>query len=278
MSRKMKKKRPQSRPAKPPRGAGKPSKSGPKPASLPKGVRQVIGIHSCREVLSVRPEQVIRVWLKRGWELSQELLEFGQWAEQHRRPLEVRSQDSLDKVGSGNQGICLFVKGKPELNWEALDEDRPQIVMVLDGIEDPHNLGAVMRTAWLMGVEALIVPELRSVHMTPTVAKVASGAAEHVPLIIENQFPQLLSGLKEKGFWVYGLAAGGSQSLWSTEFSKKVVWVLGSESKGIRTSVEKACDELVHIPQVEAKASYNASVAAAIAIAETCRQVKRLEK
>jgi 23S rRNA (guanosine2251-2'-O)-methyltransferase len=164
------------------------------------------------------------------------------------------------------------VNDAPEVEWETL-KTKPQVMVVaLDGVEDPHNVGAILRTAWLMRAEALFVPESRAAHLTPSAVKVASGGAEHIPVHVEANLPSLLQSLKDMGFWIYGLSHKGERSFWQMEYPEKVAWVIGSESKGLRTPVERACDELVSIPQASAAASYNASVAAAIAMTETQRQ------
>ena len=145
---------------------------------------------------------------------------------------------------------------------------------VLDQITDPHNLGAILRTAWLLGVKALILSDSRTVSLTPAATKVASGGAEHVPVETVASLPQTLSDLKQKGFWIFGLAAGGQQRLWTVKIPDKVVWVIGAEGSGIRSSVAKFCDELISIPQSDKEASFNASVASALAFGETFRQRK----
>ena len=233
-----------------------------------KHTRWVVGVHACREVLNVRPQSIVKAFVKRGSEgeeLSKNL---------NHLDLDVRwvNDQELAKIARTHQGIALEVNDSPELDWSSLYKKEKAIVLILDGVVDPHNLGAIMRTAWLMGCEAVITSQHRSVGLTPSVAKVASGAAEHLPLVIEPQLPSIMKELQDNGFWVLGLAHSEKNTLWKQELDGKVAWVIGSEEKGLRKPVANACDQLVSIPQVIPTASYNASVAAAIALTETVRQ------
>ena len=143
---------------------------------------------------------------------------------------------------------------------------------MLDGIEDPHNLGAILRTSWLTGVHGVLIPEDRAVGLTPTVHKVACGGVEHVPVEETTNFSNYAEDLKKKGYWIYGLSPRGKKSIFELDLPEKVVWAIGAEDKGMRVTTERLCDELVFIPQSSASASYNASVATAMALTETLRQ------
>lgn len=179
---------------------------------------------------------------------------------------------SLDKVASVNQGVLAFTEENPEIDWQEIKSAETATLVALDEVEDPHNLGAVMRTCWLLGVQGILTPEQRAADLSPAVSKVAQGAAEHIPVERDSALPQQLEQLKKDGFWILGLSHKGKQNLYTLDIPKKVVWVLGSESSGMRKSVEGACDDLISIPQVNPEASYNVSVAAAVALAETYRQ------
>ncbi len=167
-----------------------------------------------------------------------------------------------------------MIKGEPEFEMSSLYELDESKILILDGVEDPQNLGAIMRTAWLMGVQVLVLPEFRSVSVTPVVHKVASGGVEHVPVLVVGSFEPLLRELKEMGYWVFGLSHKSTQNLLQMKLPPKTVWILGSEDKGLRVTTERLCDELVSIPQLSAEASYNVSVAAGMALFETERQLK----
>lgn len=240
----------------------------------PKSGRTVVGIHSAREAIKVRPEAVTAIWLKKEQDRNSELHFFADWAAKNKVKVEFRDEGSLKNIAESHQGIAVFLKETPDFDLDSLSADDPEkcILMALDEITDPHNIGAILRTAWLMGVKALLVPDHRSGHLTPAVMKVASGGAEHVPMIVVKNLIQELKALKDKGFWIYGLAGEGKATLLETKLSEKVIWVVGNEEKGIRASVRGECDELVKIPQMSADASFNASVAAAVALYETVRQ------
>jgi 23S rRNA (guanosine2251-2'-O)-methyltransferase len=178
----------------------------------------------------------------------------------------------IDAIGSGNQGVALASLESPQVDWPGLSDAESALVLILDGIEDPHNLGSILRTAWLAGARAIFIPADRAVGLTPAVCKVASGGAEHVAILAEPNLASIMERLKECGFWIYGLAEAGTRKPWEFQLGKKTAWVIGSESSGLRKTTSNACDELVRLPQVESGSSYNAAIACAMALAETCRQ------
>lgn len=236
-----------------------------------KDQRVVIGTHAIAEVLRVRPRAIQQAWLKQGWETSQDLSDLHGHLKGLKIKIEVKAIGVLDRFG-GHQGAALMLKEVPELNWSLLKEKAVSKILLLDGIEDPHNLGAILRTGWLMGVDAVLLPQDRSVGLSPGVHKVACGGAEHVPVEICGNFANTLEELKKIGYWVFGLSHLGKKSIFDLKLPEKIVWAIGSEEKGLRVTTERQCDELVYIPQASAAASYNASVAAAIALSETTRQ------
>lgn len=241
---------------------------------IPKDMRIVIGTHAIEELLQVRPKAIQMAWIRQGWESSQELRELHETLKGLKVKTEVKPLGILDRFG-GHQGAALMLKEVPTLDWAALAEKPLSRILLLDGIEDPHNLGAVLRTAWLMEVDAVLIPKDRSVGLSPGVHKVACGGAEHVPVEICNNFSNTLEELKKMGYWVFGLSHEGKKTMFDLKVPEKVVWAIGAEDKGMRSTTEKLCDELVKIPQVSAAASYNASVAAAMALTETYRQQTR---
>lgn len=242
--------------------------------------RQVVGIHAAREVLKVRPKAVRTLRLKQGWRESRELLEISEVADKFKIRIETVPPSVLDKISRSHQGVYVEVASGPEFPWQSIAAGKKpegilgegKIVLALDGLEDPQNVGALMRSAWLFGAAGILVSEARSVHLTATVSKIASGGAEHVPFEVVTNLASSLKVLKEKGFWIFGLAGEGNQKLFKMTIPQPAVWVIGSEEKGLRSSVRSVCDELVAIDQIDATASFNASVAGAIALAETCRQ------
>ena len=236
--------------------------------------RTVIGIHSAKEALKIHPQSVTEIWLRSDYKKISDLAPIAQWAEKNRVKLLSKDDGALNKIAPSHQGVAVFLKDAPYIDLEdlAASPDEKLVVLALDEITDPHNVGALLRTAWLLGVKALLVPEHRSSHMTPSVAKVASGGAEHVPLLVSSNLISDLKYLKDKGFWIFGLAGEAKSTLLNTQIHEKIVWVVGSEEKGLRSSVRGVCDELVKIPQTSPEASFNASVAASIALFETFRR------
>ncbi len=236
--------------------------------------RQVVGIHSSKEALNVRPNEITEVILRKGYERNKDLVPFFEFAKKRRLPFKEKPDGFLEKICRHHQGVCLTLKSGPEFPWQKIqdDENSPMTLLALDEIADPHNLGAIMRTAWLMGVDGLIVTDKRSASLTPTAIKVASGGAEHIPVDFATNLHAELKALKDNGFWIYGLAGEATNGIHQLSLPERVIWVVGSEESGLRAPVRKICDELVSIPQLSPGASYNASVATAMALYETRRQ------
>lgn len=180
--------------------------------------------------------------------------------------------------GARHQGVVMRVSPVPILDLAALGElsggDAPGCgwVVVLDGILDPRNLGAVIRTALCAGVRAVVIPKDRSASLTPMVSAASAGAMEHLPIVRVTNLVEVLNSLKSRGFWIYGLAPVGGRALYQSDLSGDVALVVGGEEKGLRPLVQKHCDGLITIPQAGEFNSLNASVAAGVAIYEVFRQ------
>jgi 23S rRNA (guanosine2251-2'-O)-methyltransferase len=180
-------------------------------------------------------------------------------------------------AGNGrHQGVLARVVDTPipylDINdvLESLDE--PPFLLVLDGVEDPHNLGACLRVADAMGVHAVIAPKDRAAGLNATVRKVACGAAESVPFIAVTNLARTLRELKEAGIWLVGAAAEAEGDLFSVKLSGPLALVLGAEGTGLRRLTAETCDELVHIPMFGSVESLNVSVASGICLYEVRRQ------
>jgi len=257
---------------KPTQGSRPPAgKSSSPKLEIPKEWRPVIGTHAIKEALNVHARIGKLIWLRQGWESSQELREIQELAHDGKVKIENKPESVIDRFGS-HQGAVLFMGAAPTLSMEGLENFDKSIMLILDGIEDPHNLGAILRTSWLVGVQGVLIPEDRAVGLTPTVHKVACGGAEHVPVETTTNFSNYAEEFKKRGYWIYGLSPRGKKSIFDLQLPDKVVWAIGSEDKGMRIPTERLCDELVYIPQSSAAASYNASVATAMALTETLRQ------
>jgi 23S rRNA (guanosine2251-2'-O)-methyltransferase len=150
----------------------------------------------------------------------------------------------------------------------------PALLLVLDGVTDPHNLGACLRVADAMGVHAVVAPKDRAAGINPTVAKVASGAAETVPFLPVTNLARALRDLKDRGIWLIGADENAEQDVYSASLSGPLAWVLGGEGVGMRRLTRETCDELLRVPMYGSVTSLNVSVAAGICLAE-CRRQRR---
>ena len=175
-------------------------------------------------------------------------------------------------AGHGNhQGIVALVdEASPHVTLDDVLEGlaEPALLLVLDGVTDPHNLGACLRNADAFGAQAVIVPKDRAVGMNATVAKAASGAADTVPLVTVTNLARTIAALKERGVWILG-ADNGGESIVDADLSGPVAWVLGAEGQGLRRLTRESCDRIVGIPLVGTVASLNVSVAAGICLHAT---------
>ncbi|MCB0411496.1 MAG: RNA methyltransferase [Bdellovibrionales bacterium] len=241
---------------------------------LLRGHRLVVGIHSVKEVFKVRPNSIKEFWVRPSAGQAG-VTSFQEQAESLHIPVRLQKEEFFNRFTSGHQGVGVLVNDRPEVSWGQLEKDSSAVVLVLDELEDPHNLGAILRTAWLMDVKAVFCSADRAVGLTPTVCKVASGGAEHVPVQFDSSLGEIVQKLKSMDFWCFGLAGESSKSLYDLKLDSKVAWILGAEDKGLRKPVARACDELIKIPQLSADASYNVSVATAFALGETHRQKNR---
>jgi 23S rRNA (guanosine2251-2'-O)-methyltransferase len=179
--------------------------------------------------------------------------------------------------GANHQGVIAQVAPYAYLQLHELIErakaaSENPVIVVGDGITDPHNLGAIIRTAESLGAQGMVIPQRRSVGITSTVAKVAAGALETFPIARVVNLSRALAELKEAGFWIYGTAANSGQMLHHLEISGAIVLVVGSEGEGLSLLTQKHCDFLVSIPLVGKTPSLNASVAAAMCLYEIYRQ------
>lgn len=185
-------------------------------------------------------------------------------------PVKNLANKELDKLAEfGNhQGVIALVEGYSYVSIEEMcnripKEKQPLLVM-LDGLEDPHNLGAILRTADAVGVDGIIIGKNRSVSLNHTVAKVSTGAIDHVPVAQVTNLSRTLEDLKEKGYWVVGCDNDQSQDYRAVDYNMPVCVVIGSEGKGISRVVKKQCDFKVVVPMVGHVTSLNASVATAV--------------
>jgi len=182
-------------------------------------------------------------------------------------PVRFEDRGALDRLSSAksHQGVVALGAAK---QYAELDDVAPQskLLVVLDGVEDPHNLGAVIRTAHAAGAGAVIIPERRAVGLTDTVAKAAAGALEYLPIVRAGNVNQTLRSLKDMGYFIYGIDERGETDYNQVDWSEHSVVVMGAEGKGLHELVKKNCDMLVRIPMAGKIASLNVSVATGIVL------------
>jgi 23S rRNA (guanosine2251-2'-O)-methyltransferase len=170
-----------------------------------------------------------------------------------------------------HQGVVADVDAYPYADASSLLEADDALVVALDQVQDPHNLGAICRTAEVAGASGVVIPERRSASVTPAVCKASAGAVEHLPVARVRNLADWLAVAKESGAWIYGADADSAKAYTDVDWSGRAVLVLGSEGKGLRPRVAQACDELVSIPVRGRVGSLNASVAAAVILFEAAK-------
>lgn len=237
----------------------------------------VFGWHAVEAVLKREPERLQRVWIQTGRQdkrvksITDALDGLGvAWKVVHRRELDER-------VSGVHQGIVAAVSESREWTEDDLlsqlaGGDEPPFLLVLDGVTDPHNLGACMRTADAVGVQAVIVPKDKSASLTPVARKVACGAAETVPFVRVTNLARFLRTLKDQGVWLIGTAGEAKATLFQADFKGPVALVMGAEGKGMRRLTREHCDQLINIPMLGHVDSLNVSVATGVCLYEALRQ------
>ncbi|MEI6214819.1 MAG: 23S rRNA (guanosine(2251)-2'-O)-methyltransferase RlmB [Desulfuromonadales bacterium] len=202
-------------------------------------------------------------------------------AENRGVPVHRREKADLTRMcaSSHHQGIALEVEpfvyaDFNDLLAESGQPESANLLLVLDGIQDPHNLGALIRSAACAGAQAVVIPKDRACGVTAAAEKASAGAVETIPVVMVTNVAQALEELKRGGFWVYGLEGTSGTSLYDVTFSGNVVLVVGGEAEGIRPLVRKQCDVLMSIPRYGGVSSLNASVAGGIALFEVARHLR----
>jgi 23S rRNA (guanosine2251-2'-O)-methyltransferase len=240
--------------------------------------RIVYGMHAVRALIARNPGRVAHLWLLAG-RADRRLRELAELAASRRIAVDDVSAAELDERtgGAAHQGVLAEVRRSMEL----AEVDLPGIiqsiegvplVLVLDGVQDPHNLGACLRSADALGAHAVVIPRDRAASVTPTVRKVAAGAAETTPVVSVVNLARSLRQLKELGLWVVGADAGAQLSADTTALDGPLALVLGSEGEGMRRLTRETCDLTVRLPLSGAVESLNVSVAAGILLYEVGRQ------
>jgi 23S rRNA (guanosine2251-2'-O)-methyltransferase len=231
----------------------------------------LIGIHPVVEALRAR-RPLDRVLIAKGIAGSrvQEIIDLSR---KNSTPLRFEERSALDRLAgsAAHQGVVALGAAKQYAEIEAVIGDARMLV-VLDGVEDPHNLGAVIRTAHAAGADAVIVPERRAAGLTETVAKAAAGALEHLPVVRVTNINRTLEDVKKRGFWIYGIDERGDQDYSQMDYADRSVLVFGAEGKGLHQMVRQHCDVLVRIPVTGKISSLNVSVATGVVLFEWKRR------
>lgn len=243
-------------------------------------IQQTFGIHACKAVLKNHDTPVHRVVLARRDDRSKAIQEL---CKRREIAVQTASREELTQLlgHDDHQGVMVehaAHRGADAKNLLAQLQSRPQpwLVLVLDGVTDPHNLGACLRSADAAGVDAVIAPTDRSASLNPVVRKVAAGAAESVSFYQVTNLVRTLEQLKKAGVWVFGATDAADAPIYQQDFQSSVALVMGAEGAGIRRLTRDACDGLFSIPMAGTVSSLNVSVATGVALFEVVRQ--RLRK
>jgi 23S rRNA (guanosine2251-2'-O)-methyltransferase len=239
---------------------------------------KLYGLHSVQAALDYSPKKISKAWIdaqrldKRLSQAIEALLDLGIEPEKTERK-------KLDKLAEGNnhQGIVIEVEMPAELSENELKAavenlTTTALFLVLDNVQDPHNLGACLRTADATGVHGVIITKDNATGITPTVCKVASGAAETVPVYQVTNLSRTLRWLKEQGVWVMGAAGEATQTAFQVDFNVPLALVVGAEGKGMRRLTREQCDVLLKLPMQGQVESLNLSVATGVLLYEVLRQ------
>ena len=238
----------------------------------------VYGLHAVQAMLERAPKRVRQVMVQRG-RVDARMQALLDQAASEALDVERVMPDELDRLAAGgvHQGVVALVTASQLWSEEMLihlldrDEGVP-LLLVLDGVTDPHNLGACLRSADAAGAQAVIIPKDRSASLSPTVRKVASGAAETVPLVAVTNLARTLKQLQQRGLWVVGTAGEAEQLLYQVDLTVPTVIVMGAEGAGMRRLTREHCDYLAKLPMAGAVSSLNVSVTAGICLFEAVRQ------
>ena len=238
--------------------------------------RLIIGFHAVNARLWQNPASIVELYVQDGRQDARMRDVLAKAAAENVRVVHTDAErlDTLSKKAR-HQGVVGFIdasKNHVDLD-DVLDHlTEPPLLLILDGITDPHNLGACLRVADAMGVHAVIAPKDKSAGLNATVSKVASGAAEVVPYITVTNLARTLRQLKERDIWIVGTDMDGSSDLFHFTAPPAVAWVMGAEGDGMRRLTREHCDMLVSIPMLGSVQSLNVSVSAGMVLAETQRQ------
>lgn len=236
------------------------------------------GIHAVMAILKNKPDIIQKLWLQKDRQDAR-FQEIKALAQQQGKVIQLVSKAELDKLATDHvhQGVIAAIHETPNYTEADLqnllqNSKQPPLLLILDGVQDPHNVGACLRTANAAGVTAVIVPKDNAAGITAVTRKVASGAAETTPLIQVTNLARTMRFLKEQGIWLYGTSDDAKESLYQTSLTGALGLVMGAEGQGMRRLTQEQCDGMMHIPMLGQVSSLNVSVATGICLFETLRQ------
>ena len=235
------------------------------------------GIHALEAVMEREPERLIELYILKGRD-DKPINDMVSQARRFGISVQFCQRKALDEKVNGEQHQGVVARARPGKQYDESDLDKivaespKPFLLILDGVTDPHNLGACLRTADAAGIDAIVVPKDNSVALTPVVRKVASGAADLVPLVQVTNLARTLRQLQDAGVWIVGTAGEAQQSLYDCKMTGPVALVMGAEGKGMRRLTREHCDELIKLPMAGTVSSLNVSVATGICLYEIVRQ------
>lgn len=241
----------------------------------------VFGIHAINELIKRAPERFIEIWFLKGRD-DDRLKPIINLSRKYGIPAQLVNRKVLDEKSDGEQHQGVIARVKPGKTFTENDLDdiikqaekkqEAPFLLILDGVTDPHNLGACLRNADAAGVHAIVVPKDNAARLTATVRKVAVGAAELVPLVQVTNLARTMKQMQQMGVWIIGTAGETDTCLYDVKLSGPMALVMGAEGKGMRRLTKETCDELVKLPMAGTVSSLNVSVATGICLFEIVRQ------
>lgn len=236
---------------------------------------QLFGIHAIEKLLKQSPHLIFSLTVQKG-PLNKRVQALVDQAKRLGVIVNTENKSFFNQVDGVHQGVIALVAKQADLKESDLirmvDEISNPLFLFLDEVQDPHNLGAILRTADATGVDAVVIPKHNSVGLNATVRKVACGAAETVKLVVVSNLARTLKDLQQKGMWMTGLAGETDQTIYDMDFKGAVGLVMGAEGTGLRKLTREHCDHLAAIPMVGSVESLNVSVATGVTLYEVYRQ------
>lgn len=238
----------------------------------------IYGLHAVKALLS-NPLRVVKKLYVNQERVDQKIQALLDAASQRQLPVEKLSANTMNQrfADFTHQGVVASAQALPDFGENDLSDlleasKKPALVLILDGVTDPHNLGACLRTADAAGVDFVIIPRDKSASITPVVSKVACGAAESIPVVSVTNLARAMEIIKQEGVWIYGAAGEAEQTLYQLDCRTSIALVMGAEGDGMRRLTRERCDGLFSLPMSGTVDSLNVSVAAGVSLFEVVRQ------